>query len=80
MRTRLIIRKSNRYIYAQLVDPLGKTVAGTQGIKPEAVGGEIAKLGQKAKIKSVVFDRGVHRYHGQVKILADAARKGGLEF
>ena len=80
MRTRLIVRKSNRFIYAQLVNPSGKTIAGVRGTKPETVGGEIAKLGKKDKIKSVVFDRGVRRYHGQVKVVAAAARKGGLEF
>ena len=80
MRTRLVVRKSSKYIYTQLVDPSGKTVAGTSGKKAETVGGEIAKLGQKAKIKQVVFDRGTHRYHGQVKAVAEAARKGGLEF
>jgi len=80
MRTKLIVRKSSKYIYAQLVDPTGKTVAGVRGEKAEVVGGEIAKLGKKAKIKSVVFDRGTHRYHGLVKAVAEAARKGGLEF
>lgn len=80
MRTRLAVRKSNRYIYAQLVDPAGKTVAGVRGTKPETVGGEIAKAAKKAKISQVTFDRGLHRYHGQVKTVAEAARKGGLEF
>jgi len=64
----------------QLVEPTGKTVAGTRGTKPEVVGEEIAKLGKKAKISQVTFDRGTHRYHGQVKAVAEAARKGGLEF
>ncbi|TSC86783.1 MAG: large subunit ribosomal protein L18 [Microgenomates group bacterium Gr01-1014_16] len=80
MRTKLVVRKSSRYIYAQLVDELGKTVVGTRGTKPETVGEEIAKLGKKAKISQVTFDRGLHRYHGQIKAVAEAARKGGLEF
>jgi len=80
MRTKLVVRRSNKYIYAQLVDPAGKTVAGVRGEKADMVGEEIAKLGKKAKIKSVVFDRGTHRYHGLVKAVAEAARKGGLEF
>jgi len=55
-------------------------VKGTKTEQAEAVGASIAKLAQKAKITSIVFDRGSYRYHGRVKALASAARKGGLTF
>jgi large subunit ribosomal protein L18 len=44
------------------------------------VGQEIAKKAEAIKVKSVIFDRGSHLYHGRIKVLADAAREKGLEF
>lgn len=80
-RPRLSIFKSNRYIYAQIIDDVKRTtLAAAKGNDPLSVGGEIAKKAQKAKIKDVVFDRGAFKYHGKVKALADAAREGGLKF
>ncbi len=78
---RLSVFRSNKYIYAQLIEPKsGKTLAGLRGDTGEHVGQEIAKLAAKHKVQAIVFDRGGYRYHGQVKALAEAARAGGLQF
>ncbi|MDO8492018.1 MAG: 50S ribosomal protein L18 [bacterium] len=87
---RLAVFKSNRYIYAQLIDDVkGSTIGsattlketkGTMMEKAEKVGEKIAKVAEDMKIKEVVFDRGGFRYMGHVKALADSARKGGLKF
>lgn len=90
-RPRLSVHVSNLHISAQIIDDQnGKTLAGystvgkkTKGSmieKAEVVGTEIAKLAKAKKISKVVFDRGNKLYHGRVKALADASRKGGLEF
>ncbi len=95
-RPRLCIFRSNRHIYAQLVnDETGKTLASANDIEVKAskkkdlsakqakaysVGELIAKRGKKLKIKEVVFDRAGYKYHGRVKALAEGARSGGLEF
>jgi large subunit ribosomal protein L18 len=91
-RPRLVVFRSNRGIGAQLVDDdAGKTLAASswldmrdaKGAKTEQAA-EVGKLlAQKAKaagVKTAVFDRGGYLYHGRVKALADAARKGGLHF
>ena len=93
-RPRLVVFRSLKHIYAQLIDDtVGKTVVGvsdrSEGIKAEG-SGKIGKafavgelLGARAKEKgvaSVVFDRAGYMYHGRVKAVADGARKGGLEF
>mgnify|MGYP000660480140 CR=1 FL=1 len=81
MRKRLSIFKSNKYIYAQIIDDEKRqTLAAAMGKDPAKVGSDLASLASKKKIKKVTFDRGRFKYHGQVKILAEAARKGGLEF
>ncbi|OHA80719.1 MAG: 50S ribosomal protein L18 [Candidatus Yonathbacteria bacterium RIFCSPHIGHO2_01_FULL_51_10] len=87
---RLSVYKSNRFMYAQLIDDTtGKTLAaasdmgGGKGNKVErasAVGKALAKAAQEKKITKVVFDRGGFRYMGRVKALADGAREGGLVF
>jgi large subunit ribosomal protein L18 len=96
-RPRLVIFRSNKHIYAQMVDDTtGKTIVGVSGCSKAitgktkdakepfaeslAVGGEIARLAIEKGISSVVFDRAGYRYHGQVRALADAARKAGLKF
>jgi len=90
-RPRLSVYKSNKAIYAQLIDDAkGTTLAASSsqelGIKNNTIEGSKnvgSKLAEKAKaagIKSVVFDRGGYQYHGQVKALAEGAREGGLKF
>jgi large subunit ribosomal protein L18 len=91
-RPRLVVFRSNRGIFAQLVDDAsGRTLAGAgwtnlksfKGDKSEqakAVGKELAEAAKKAGIRAVVFDRGGYLYHGRVKALADGAREGGLRF
>ena len=95
-RPRLAIRRTLKYIYAQLIDDAsGRTLAqassreGTvlAGKKSAAnksaavsVGALIAERAKEAGVTAVVFDRGGHLYHGNVKALADSAREKGLKF
>ena len=92
-RPRLAIFKSQKYIYAQVIDDAaGKTLAsassrdgdvnvkGANAAAAKAVGALIAKRAKDKGISRVVFDRGGYLYHGNVKALADAARENGLEF
>ncbi|SDO01833.1 50S ribosomal protein L18 [Desulfonauticus submarinus] len=90
-RPRLVVFRSNRYIYAQVVDDTkGHTLVaysslamGKKNVSKEVakeVGLKIAELAKKAKIEKVVFDRNGYLYHGRVKALADGAREGGLKF
>lgn len=92
-RPRLSVFRSNKYIYAQLVDDLnGHTLAAAssfegavanEGNKSEqaaAVGKLLAERAKAKQIERVVFDRGGYLYHGRVKALADGAREGGLQF
>ena len=91
-RPRLAVFRSNRGIFAQLIDDGdGKTLAGAswvglkgfKGDKSEQaheVGKALADAARKAGIESVVFDRSGYLYHGRVKALADGAREGGLKF
>lgn len=90
-RPRLTVFRSNKGIYAQIIDDeAGKTVAaassfelGAQGNNVEAakqVGLKVAEKAKAAGIESVVFDRNGYLYHGKVKALADGAREGGLQF
>ena len=89
-RPRMTVFRSNKQIYVQLVaDLAGKTLcaASSRGIAEgdksaiaAKVGEEIARKAQEAGITTVVFDRNGYLFHGRVKSLADAARKGGLKF
>jgi large subunit ribosomal protein L18 len=78
---RLSVFRSNKFIYAQVIDDQkGKTIAGSRGKLANEVGRDIAKAAIAAGVKQVVFDRGEYNYHGRVKALAEAAREGGLQF
>lgn len=90
---RLAVFKSNRFIYAQIInDDSGKVLASASDLKTylnskinkvesaKKVGLELAENAKKVKIKKVVFDRGGFPYRGRVKALAEGAREGGLEF
>ena len=88
-RPRLVVFRSLKHIYAQLVDDVTQrtlmTVSDTklEGKKSEKsaqVGKEIASRAKEAGITRVVFDRAGYKYHGRVKAVADGAREGGLEF
>ncbi len=90
-RPRMTVFRSNKQIYVQLVDDLtGTTLAAASSLKLEdkgtkkeiaaKVGEVVAKKAQEAGITEVVFDRNGFLYHGRIKELADAARKGGLKF
>ena len=93
-RPRLSIFRSNKQIYAQLIDDVQGTTlaaasssdkaiveaAGNKGEKAAMVGKAVAEKAAAAGITEVVFDRNGYLYHGRVKQLADAAREGGLKF
>jgi large subunit ribosomal protein L18 len=95
-RPRLSVFRSDKHIYAQIVDDhAGKTLAAASSTSVEvrgdlknggnvaaakAVGKAIAERAKKAGILKVAFDRGGRQYHGRIKALADAAREGGLKF
>ena len=87
---RLSVFKSNKFIYAQLIDDTkGATLAAASSKESKAkkpllsaaeVGKEIAKKAVAAKITKVVFDRGGYIYTGRIKAVADGAREAGLTF
>ena len=93
-RKRLSVFKSNNHIYAQLIDDTqGITLASSSSVEKiikdmklsrkeiaEIIGKNIAKKIISKGIKEVAFDRGKYKYHGLIKILADAARSEGLNF
>ncbi|MCD6099390.1 MAG: 50S ribosomal protein L18 [Candidatus Marinimicrobia bacterium] len=96
-RPRLVVYRSLKHIYAQIVnDEEHRTLLTVSDLLPEVrfqikegmkkvdksvlVGEVVAKRALEKGIARVVFDRNGYRYHGRVKALADAARKGGLEF
>lgn len=93
-RPRLAVYRSLNHVYAQVIDDLaGRTIVSAStrdkdvsvektgnAAAAAAVGARLAEKAKASGITKVVFDRGGFRYHGRVKSLADAARKGGLEF
>ncbi|WP_395814084.1 50S ribosomal protein L18 [Devosia sp.] len=95
-RPRLSIHRSDKNIYAQIIDDAtGRTLAAASTLDKDiksklksgstseaaaAIGKLIAERGIAAKVSEVIFDRGAYLYHGRVKALADAAREGGLQF
>lgn len=90
-RPRLSVYRSNKQIYAQIIDDInGVTLASASSLKitdklpkkeiAAKVGESIAVCAKDAGIETVSFDRNGYLYHGRIKELADAARKGGLKF
>lgn len=92
-RPRLSVYRSNKYIYAQVIDDTeGVTLAAASSQEPDLradrlnvetaakVGAMVADRAKDAGVSAVVFDRGSYKYHGRLKALADAAREAGLEF
>ncbi|MBC7966551.1 MAG: 50S ribosomal protein L18 [Fuerstia sp.] len=95
-RPRLSVFRSNRHMYAQIIDDTaGKTLVAASTVESEIAGpggvgsdtesaGKVGKLiaerAGKLGISQVVFDRGSYRYHGRITALADAAREAGLDF
>lgn len=82
---RLSLYKSNKYIYAQIIDDdEGSTLVSvsvdSKGTKAKSAGENIAKKAIEKNIKKVVFDRGGFIYTGKIKAFADGAREGGLKF
>lgn len=82
MIARLVVFRSNKYIYAQIInDAKGETLASVNKMTDAKLAGEeVAKKAIEKKVKKVVFDRNGYKYHGKVKLLAEAAREAGLEF
>ena len=93
-RPRLSVFRSNKQIYAQLIDDIaGTTLAScssrlkdvnsqplSKTDQSREVGKKLAEIAKGKGIETVVFDRGGYRYHGRVKALAEGAREGGLNF
>lgn len=95
-RPRLSVFRSEKNIYAQIIDDTsGRTLAAASTLDKDvkskvkngasqeaatAIGKLIADRAKKAKVSEVIFDRGGYIFHGRVKALADAAREGGLSF
>jgi len=93
-RPRLVVTRSARHIYAQVIDDTqGRTLAsastmeatlragtGDKSDKAKQVGSLIAERAKAVGVESVVFDRAGYKYHGRIAALADGAREGGLGF
>ena len=95
LRNRLSVFRSNKNIYAQIIDDnTGKTIVSASSLEKELnnskkdnkfeieekIGNLIAERSIEKGIKKVVFDKGSYLYHGRIKALAESARKKGLEF
>jgi large subunit ribosomal protein L18 len=93
--TRLVMHRTPRHSYAQVISPEGKVLAAASTVEKDirsavdstgnveaaaAVGKAIAERAVKNGVEKVSFDRGGFKYHGRVKALADAAREAGLQF
>jgi large subunit ribosomal protein L18 len=87
-RPRLAVYRSNRHIYAQLIDDgAGRTLAAASDLglaggktdRAKQVGKDLAGRAREAGIDRVVFDRGGRLYHGRIKAVAEGAREGGLQ-
>ncbi|MBC7898144.1 MAG: 50S ribosomal protein L18 [Cytophagaceae bacterium] len=88
-RPRLVVFRSLKHIYAQLIDDVTMRtlvdsgdhgLTGKKSERASTVGKQLAEKAKAAGISKVTFDRAGYRYHGRVKALADGAREGGLEF
>lgn len=93
-RPRLSVFRSNKEIYAQLIDDVNqRTIVSASSVEPETkegatnkvdiaagVGKRLAAKAKDAQVERVVFDRNGYLFHGRVKALAEAAREGGLIF
>ena len=95
-RPRVLVTRSNRYLYVQAIDDVNGRVLSTASTLEKSfrekqksfknreagklLGEVVAQRLKQKKIKTIVFDRGVHPYHGRIKNLADAMREGGLVF
>lgn len=93
-RPRLVVTRSARHIYGQIVDDIaGRTLASASTLDPQLRGAEgdkkaranqvghlLAERARAAGVGQVVFDRGGNRYHGRIAALAEGARENGLEF
>jgi large subunit ribosomal protein L18 len=89
-RPRLAVYRSNRHVYAQVIDDTaGRTLAAASSLqndseddpktRAKAVGLRVAEAARGAGVTRVTFDRGGFKYHGQVRAVADGAREAGLE-
>ncbi|HEX6977003.1 MAG TPA: 50S ribosomal protein L18 [Patescibacteria group bacterium] len=79
-RPRVSVFRSNKFIYAQIInDEKGVTLAHAKGKDAAKVGQELGEKALKAKVKKLVFDRGGYKYHGNVKKVADGLREKGLD-
>lgn len=92
-RPRLAVYRSNKYIYAQVIDDIeGRTIVAASSQESDLrserlnvetaskVGELLASRAKEVGVDAVVFDRGGYKFHGRIKALAEAARKQGLEF
>lgn len=94
-KVRLCVHRTPQHIYAQLIDVTGKVLGAASTVDKEIkskikyggnisvatqVGKSIAEIATKVGITEVAFDRSGYKFHGRVKALAEAARKGGLKF
>lgn len=91
-RPRLVVHRSNKNLYAQLIDLRGTVLASYSTLsfddnvkatgldKAKMVGKEFAKICLKGGIEKVVFDKGTYSYNGRIKAIAEACREAGLQF